>query len=351
MKTDRFLEHYILSLFSDRTSVTLKQLHLISSGKRTPSVLYTVEKNKLYVLFSLFPELSLYDWEKIIHYLISEQLLITEENRLLLTKKGTEEKNDFLKQYRFANDLDQLRFSTTKQIFWRRFIFITQIFSEYSFQNKQYIPYLSSLEDQNSVKHWLSSHGKPMELLAVLWYKEVRSTLEAFPSEYSDFIAGHFVGHALSGSTSRQLRDSFDMSTHHYNILIDQLSFRIGHREQRAYPLLTSLWRHAHNDCDEGLTHSARVSKKMLETGAHLNEVASKRKLKPNTIKEHILECVLVDNWPYFKRYIDETHYLEVHKLFDADPALTFTDVKKRVEELDFFSFRLIEIERVRQNG
>ncbi|MDZ7835353.1 MAG: hypothetical protein U5K84_08410 [Alkalibacterium sp.] len=51
---DLFLEHYILSLFTDDTQVTVKQLSLIAGGKRTPSVLFNVEKNRLYALYFSF---------------------------------------------------------------------------------------------------------------------------------------------------------------------------------------------------------------------------------------------------------------------------------------------------------
>ncbi|MFO8069802.1 MAG: helix-turn-helix domain-containing protein [Alkalibacterium sp.] len=347
---DHFLENYILSLFNKNTIVTIKQLSLIASGKRTPSVLFNVEKNKLYVLFGLFPDLSIKEWERIIHILISERQLKIADDRLTLTPEGLKEKKDFNKDYPFINNLDQLRYATTKQLFWNRFIFITQIFSEYSHQNKDYVPYLSTIENQLSIKKWLVGYRKGMDELTLMWFKELNALLKSFPTEHSNFIASHFVGYKTNGSTSRQIKNSNNLSTEHYKVLIDQLSYQIAQRDEKSFPLLSSLWKYTHKDSDEGLSHSAWLSKNLLENGVSLGEVAKRRNLKNNTIKEHILECVLIENWPYYKRYIASAHYTNLHNLFESKQVSTYSEAKIVLEDLDFFSYRLIEIERIRQN-
>ncbi|OJF91127.1 hypothetical protein AX762_11365 [Alkalibacterium sp. 20] len=347
---DHFLENYILSLFNNNTSVTIKQLSLIASGKRTPSVLFNVEKNKLYALFALFPELSIKDWERIIHILVTQQSLKIADDHLRITPTGIKEKEAFKKEFPFINNLDQLRYATTKQLFWNRFIFITQIFSEYSYQNKDYVPYLSTIENQSSIKKWLVGYGKAMDELTLIWIEELNALLQSFSTDHSNFIAGHFVGHNLNGSTSRQIQNTYDLSTEHYKVLIDQLSYKIGQRDENSFPLLSSLWKHTYKDSDEGLSHSAWISKILLEKGINLDEVAKRRKLKNNTIKEHILECVLIKNWPHYKHYIAVTHYTELHSLFESKQVSTYAEAKTIIEDLDFFSYRLIEIERIRQN-
>ncbi|WP_423189527.1 helix-turn-helix domain-containing protein [Alkalibacterium sp. f15] len=348
--TDDFLANYILSLFNKNTIVTIKQLSLIASGKRTPSVLFNVEKNKLYALFALFPELSIKDWERIIHLLIAQQCIMIADDHLKITPVGLKEKENFKKDFPFINNLDQLRYATTKQLFWSRFIFITQIFSEYSYQNKDYVPYLSNLDNQLSIKKWLVGYGKAMDELTLMWFEELNALLRSFSTDHSNFIAGHFVGHNINGSTSRQIQNTHDLSTEHYKVLIDQLSYKIALRDENSFPLISSLWKHTYKDSDEGLSHSVWISKKMLGKGISLNEVAKRRKLKDNTIKEHILECVLIEDWPYYKQYISATHYTELHSLFESKQVSTYAEAKTIIEGLDFFSYRLIEIERIRQN-
>lgn len=227
-------------------------------------------------------------------------------------------------------------------------IFVTQVLSEYSYRNKHYVPYLSSLDDQNSTKKWLTKQKRPMNKLSTDWYEEINTLLQSLPPVRSNFIAGHFVGHDYSGSTSRQLQDAFNLNPEHYSIKLNQLSYQIGQLDEKRYPLLRSLWNHTHADCDEGLSHSARVSKQLLEKGMDLSVVAAQRKLKLNTIKEHILECVLIAEWPYFKRYITETHYVDLKEVFEANGEISYSEAKQHINDLDFFTFRLIEIERIR---
>lgn len=346
--TDKFMEDYILSLFNKETQVTAKQLSLIANGKRTPSVLFNVEKNRLYALFGLFPELSMKDWEALEASLIERQLLTKDDEHLKLSPMGSRVKETFIEEFRFENDLDLLRFSSTKRLFWRRFIFITQIFSEYSYHNKQYVPYLSTIENQSSIKEWLVKQGETMDELTLNWFEELNELFHLISTDHSNFIAGHFVGYERSGSTSRQIQDTFELSAAHYKVLIDQLSYQIAQIGNNEFPMLSSLWKKTHEDCDEGLSHSARLSKKWLEKGRSIGEIADSRKLKSNTIKEHILECVLVTDWSNYHQYIDDKHYAQVNSLFESNPSLKYKEAKSVIEGLDFFSFRLVEIERVR---
>ena len=347
---DLFLEHYILSLFTDDTQVTVRQLSLIAGGKRTPSVLFNVEKNRLYALYSLFPDLSLQEWERLVQSLVDKQFLKIQEDYLLIAPDGLKEKRRFLKDHFFKNDLDQLRYASAKKLFWDRFVFATQIFSEYSYQNKHYVPFLANLDNQLSLKRWLADQHTPMEKLAFQWFKELQTLFGSLPPESSDFIAGHFVGHDHSGSTSRQLKETYDLSDAHYKVLLDQLAYRLSQSEKGEQPLISSLFKRADEESDEGLSYSAWKTRRLLEKGHSIEAVAAVRKLKSNTIKEHILECVLVADWPYYSNYIKPAHYSVLHSLLKTAKVKTFSEAKAVIDDLDFFTYRLIEIERTRQN-
>ncbi|SFB88269.1 Uncharacterized protein YpbB [Alkalibacterium subtropicum] len=346
-----FFAGFIVSLFNEKTSVTTKQLSLIAAGKRTPSVLFNVEKNNLYTLFGLFPEVSLKGWERVGQTLLDYRLVKSTEDALSLTEKGFKARESFITDFPVNNGLEQLRYSTTKPLYWNRMIFTTQVFSEYSYKNKQYVPYLSSLEDQRNMKKWLVEQGRPMDELAQEWFRELKALFQSLPAKEADFIAGHFSGHHVSGSTSRQLQERYGLSKEHYTVFIDQLSYKIVQHDNKRFPLLLSLWNRTHLDCDEGLSHSARLSRRMLERGKGIDEVAVERKLKANTIREHILECVLITDWPHFKQYIRPDHYTACHTLIGADPAVSYAEAKNEITDLDFFTFRLIEIERMRRHG
>ncbi|MER2063152.1 MAG: helix-turn-helix domain-containing protein [Alkalibacterium sp.] len=345
---DEFFKKFIISLFSDRTNVTTRQLALIAGGKRTPSVLFNIEKNKLYLLFGLFPEIPLKDWEHLVKRLLEKQLLSVIDDKLSLTTKGKELKQSFSEEFPIDNSLEQLRYATTKPLFWNRLIFTTQVFSEYSYQNKKYVPYLSSLEEQRSFKKWLKEQERPMNELAKDWLRELTALLHKLPPNEANFFAGHFTGFKVSGSTSRQLQERYELSSTHYTVLVDQLSYKAAQLDENDFPLLTSLWYSTYLDSDEGLSRSARRSKLLIEKGNGIETIARRRRLKSNTIKEHILECVLILDWPYFKRFISPEQYAACHAVFEKKPDMDFSAAKELIENLDFFTFRLIEIERTR---
>lgn len=346
--SDDFFTGFLISLFNEKTSVTTRQLSLIAGGKRTPSVLFNVEKNKLYTLFGLFPDISIVKWERAVELLIEKQLLSRTEEKVSLTIEGLKARRTYIKDFPMINDLDQLRYSSTKPLFWNRLIFTTQVLSEYSYKNKHYVPYLSSLDDQQSLKRWLAEQGRSMEKLAEDWSEELKALFKSLPQNEADFIAGHFTGHHVSGSTSRQLQEAYGLSREHYIVFVDQLSYKMSQLDKSQFPVLSSLWNSTHKDRDEGLSHSARLSKQLLERGKGIEEIAGRRKLKTNTIKEHILECVLITDWPHFKRYIRPEHYAACQSVFETNPEINYADAKSLIDDLDFFTFRLIEIERTR---
>ncbi|HAJ69814.1 MAG: helix-turn-helix domain-containing protein [Alkalibacterium gilvum] len=345
-----FFSKYLLSLFSEKTYVSAKQLNLIAKAKRTPSVLFNVEKNKLYALFGLFPDIALKKWEETTSVLIDKDLLSRTDGHMRLTKKGFIVKSSFLEKFPNFNNLNQLSYSGTIPIFFNRLVFITQILSEYSYSNKNYSPYLSSVNDQIKIKKWLVKQALPMDTLIYNWSAELSTLFRHLPANEADFIAEHFTGYMVHGETSRQIQEKYNYTQEEYSIRLTQFNNRIITLDSKINPLLSSLLRSTHKDCNEGLSYSANLTKQWLERGKEINEVAKIRKLKPNTIKEHILECVLILNWPHFKRYVPYEKYSACHELFEKHSAVKYSEAKDMIKELDFFTFRLVEIERIRHD-
>ncbi|WP_146923604.1 helix-turn-helix domain-containing protein [Alkalibacterium kapii] len=346
-----FLFKYVISLFNEKTCVTTRQLKLIATAKRTPSVLFNVEKNKLYALFGLFPEMTEKKWEKLSMFLVSNDLLALQDEHLVLTEKGIKSKTAFSDQFPVINHLNQLSYYGTLPLFFNRMIFVTQVLSEYSFRNKNYSPFLSSVNEQRKLKQWLIEQKLPMNSLTSNWAAELKAMLKTLPTEEADFISAHFTGYDVYGETSRQLQERYGFSKEEYRVRLQQFNYKITLLEPTQYPLLSALLKDTHKECHEGLSHSANITKQLLEKGKGIDDVARMRKLKVNTIREHILECVLILNWPYFKRYISREKYAACRALLNKKPKLQYAEAKNVVEDLDFFVFRLVEIERTRRNG
>lgn len=348
MSTD-FLLEYITFLFTTKTVVTPKHLVLIASGKRTPSNLFTAEKNELQGLFNSSLQLDQSEWETSLNTLVQKKSLDKDGEMYQLSSYGLEKKKEFKRRYPFINQISTLTYSQTRKEFWNWFIFVTQIVSELSYRNSRYIPYISDNNKQMMIKKWLAAELTDTKELPQKWAEELSTFLEQIPEVYRYFILDQLTGHDIEGLTRRQLSQKYKLDSVEINISVIHLMDEL-HKQLKVLPSMNSLWLAVHAYCHNGLSESAWRSKQLLEQNHSISQVARIRKLKENTIKEHILENILVDQGKAVNQFIPETIYRTLIDMFEADPRLIYKEAQDHFEFLDFFWFRLVEIERMRVN-
>ncbi|MCC5894944.1 MAG: helix-turn-helix domain-containing protein [Alkalibacterium sp.] len=346
MSTD-FLLEYINFLFDQQTSVTPKQMTLISSGKRTPSNLFAAEKNELQGLFNSSFQLNEPEWVEYVNTLVHNKSLVIDNGNYTQTSYGVEKKKAFITQYPIIKKIPELTYSQTRKEFWTWFIFVNQIVSEYSYSNSRYIPAINDHTKQMRIKIWLSKQMTGEKELTERWSDELMRFLEYIPEMYRHLVLDQLIGHASEGLTRRQLSQKYSIEGSEIDISITHL-MQILYEKHHELPLFYSLWRDVHDFCHNGLSESAWKSMKLIDQQYSIDQVARMRKLKENTIKEHVLESVLIDPDKSVKPFIPESVYRTLIELFENKPHVSYKDATINVEFLDFFWFRLVEIERVR---
>lgn len=246
--------------------------------------------------------------------------------------------------------INSLEYTKTRNPLWGRYIFVNQIVSEYRHQNVQYTPYLNTLVEQQETKRWLKKHGPSLETFSDKWIPEVFQFMTFLSDEQANIGARLLVGHQQTGQTRRQLRDSLRFSDNQLTILLHHTIEELIHYSKNHSPLLWDLVQTVHKENDYGLSTSTYQTQKMLEDGKSIRQISQMRQLKESTIKEHILEMVLVNHWEGYKSLIPSTDYHIIHDMFERRPSLVYSEAKSEHHQLDFFWFRLIEIERMRRH-
>lgn len=346
MRSDFILE-YITFLFTEQTRVTSKQLELIASGKRTPSNLFTAEKNELHELFNSSLNFNESDWEACLDTLVKNEILINESGIHSISPIGLEKKKEFHKQYPFITKVKTLTHLQTRKEFWSWFVFVSQILSEFSYKNNRYIPYTSDYSKQIAIKKWLSRQLSDAKKLSHNWASDISVFLTCIPDHYRYFLLDQFTGHDYDGLTRRQLSEKYEIEDSAIDIIVSHLMHQLYINREKM-PLLHSLWDEAHVYYHNGLSESAWKSMKLLEKNYSIDQVSRIRKLKENTIKEHILERVLVNPEENGSDYVPDMIQNKLDELFEEYPDLTYKEARMHIESLEFFWFRLMEIERIR---
>lgn len=345
--TQRFELNYINYLFSQETAVSIRQLELIAEGKRTPSTLFTAEKNQLQSLFLSPLSLSTAQWTDRMYKLSALGWLSEKEGRYQATTNGQQAKQAFISEYTMLDCRLDMSSALTRKEFWHSFIFVSQILSEFSYGNKEYMPYISNRISQNRIKKWLAEQGFPQRSLSVKWSEEIKVFLETLPDVYPSFMVDQMIGHNYEGMTKRQTAQKYDMTPLEVLITTEILMARLYQSLDESV-LLKSLWESVHKSCHYGLSASAYRSLTLLMNGSTIHKTAALRKVKENTIKEHVLEAVLMSRYEGYESLIPGRVRDRLKELFKNNPSLTYAQAQQEIQQLEFFWYRLIEIERIR---
>ncbi|MBP2099671.1 helix-turn-helix domain-containing protein [Enterococcus rivorum] len=339
---------FILALFQHGYKARISTLYHLLRGKRSSSVLlYGFLYNNLRFI-EFFPDLNEKEYSEMIQALSHQELLkIIHANEAQITEKGMSklrEKGIPLERYPW---IDNYHFGKKDFEMFRVLQFSVQVVSNLSYENKQYVPIESSPIYQWALKKWLTTLPKK-ELIHQL-KEEWMMVLESLPDEEAVYFVQQFSGYQQVGKTVHQLLKTSDSCLekqllnknylHHLLVTIKQ-----NHR----LPLLQSMmnWSFFQND-----NQSVQETKRYLDMTTNLELIAKKRKLKVSTIKDHLIELSLVDDFP-FDLFIDE----KIKKLLNEIKQRplqewSYPTVKSQIPTLDYFEFRLYQVQNIRKEG
>lgn len=348
---DSLLLDYVNSLITDQTAIKVNQFKLINEGKKTPSNLFIAEKNHLQSLFNAQYDLSTKQWEEVMQQLLYYNFVQIREELYTGTVTGKKRKKDFLRENTIFSAEHTLEFSQTRNQLWSWIVFVSQILSEFAYDSKKYIPYSSNRENQIRVKNWLRKQNKPMSEIKQLWSEELIKFINDLPDTYRYLLIDQLVGFNKDGLTDRQLSEKYKLSKIELDIVMNHLMQLLISKQFCSDSVINSLVKEVHLLNNKGLSHSATETLKLINQSWSIEAISRKRRIKLNTVKEHILEAVLVIQALPVSLFIPESYYHKLNQLFIEKPDLTYKEALSELTDCEFFWYRLVEIERMRRKG
>lgn len=304
-----------------------KPIYYILIGKKTFSNLLAAKK---YHYLNYFYSCHTLDWALFVKYiqqLKQQQLLAETDTKLYLTPKGltylqTQAPNYFQPKYyngllmpKLTQGLKQLHLGI-------------QVISEFEHHNKRYIPITTDFKTQNTVRQWFHQI-KTQTDLKQHFKNELTLWLTQLPADQANFVAMNFSGYQF-GFSQAQLAQQFDYSQYNGQLIqLDALANLLDQfaTQTTAWPLCRQLvprqdfWQ-------SPLSRSTQQTYQLFQQGETLAQISQLRHLKAGTIREHILEIVLLI--PEFN-----SNLLEARNDLPAD---------------DYFKQKLQEILELKQN-
>ncbi|TFE00438.1 helix-turn-helix domain-containing protein [Jeotgalibacillus sp. R-1-5s-1] len=333
-----------LDLFNgERTDSAL--YHLIT-GKKTSQTIQDAHLFGLSPLFSIVPNLKRKQFDETIHHLKAQNFLILNEtSKSLVTDHGKEKVRHFFAEHYFPADLDGWRYGDAGRIFWGRVSLLIQTLSNLTQNESRFFPVERDRQIQSWVKDQLIHSKSAKKTLFDQLYLEWKALFQStdFPDDPL-LIVQKFSGWNLIGLTYDQQADSLSCSPDEVyyrfiNALHYSLAKIVGKKED--YPMLHHILKDLLKQ-DQLFTVSTAETKRLLDNGMDLIEISRKRRLKPSTIEDHILELALLDRTLEKKPFVSEELYTAISEVAARSGSKRLKVIKEAIPDADYFQIRFV---------
>lgn len=339
-----FLHGVVLNcLYKINGERTIYSIYHLLNGKKSSQTIQDAKFYQISQYFKTFPKLSREHFDELITDLEREHLLLrTSQQSFLLTEDGLNYLKTFLAQHAFIHYLDGYQFQQD-EVFWERLSLIVQVASNLRMEEIKYLPVQRNKDVQAWIKRFLVINNIKRTDLSKMLYDEMVRCLEGSQLVDPSLLVMRLTGFRNIGKTKRQAAEllGYEHSHYHYQF-VSLLHFVMSeiHKNEKKYPLLHLLLLDLHEDVP--LTDSARLTLKLINNGLLIEEIAKIRKLKLNTIQDHIVEIALqiqsFDISPYVSKELQKRIVLAVKKITSRQ----LKQIRQEIVDASYFEIRLV---------
>jgi ribulose-phosphate 3-epimerase len=346
--------YYILSYFNQERSVTTSQLLHVFQGKRTPSMFYMMEANQWHHGFLYNASITRQDLQQTLQLLLQKQYLQEEKKGYLLTNKGAEACRLYFEAHYYPQEIKTFTYANVRLPFWNQLQLFTQVFSEFSYQNTQYVPVIKHPYYQENIRLLFQGQKDKKETLLKQWFGEQQFLFEQLEERQANVLANLLTGHHILGEMKAQIAEKLQMESLAFDFYLQDILetvITLVKKNASQLVLLNTILKQLHLATNLGLSASTKDTYQLLKKGYTIPKIANIRSIKENTVREHILEMAFVfNNFPY-QNFVPATIYQYLNKRFEEEENYHYRQAMQEKDTLEFMHYRLVELERMRQNG
>lgn len=315
-------------------------------GKQSIQTIQDTVWYSLKTLFGTLPELTDYAFLASITTLEKLEYITFDNNSIFVTNIGKKQLNQALLKIPLPANLNGWNFYQLEKTFWQRITLLVQILSNWLHNERNFYPIEREYSIQKSIKLWLNEKRNSYEKkqLAQSFYKELYTVLQKCEDndEQPNLLVWRLTGYKKPGYTSSQVAKKVSMDEVYYLLAFrSTLHFMIATiwNEKSYFPLLVSL---IENELGKHeLTNSGNLTYQLLRKGKTIEEIATLRRLKRNTIEDHIVEVAL--KFPSFSinQYVTPDRQKQIIMIANQLKTRKLQKIKEQLIDVDYFSIRL----------
>ena len=275
---------------------------------------------------------------------LAQSFFIVESSPLhfQVTEKGRKQAEKFFDDFPFLSYLDGWTYQKA-DVFWERLTLLVQVVSNLSCRETQYVPVQKNPETQQWVKNFLKQKSFNRREISRGLYTELEEGLSSNHLVDPSVLVLRLTGARHIGMTAGQAAKELQMeeTLYHFQFLaLLHHLMKTGRTNRRDFPILYELAGEIVRPCS--LTNSAKITMNFLRKGLSLEEVASIRRLKINTIQDHIVELALnVDGFD-ISPYVSEECENAIIAAARKAASKQLKQIRRYAEQADYFQIRLV---------
>ena len=322
-------------------------IYHILTGKKSSQTIVDANLYRLSQLFSVLRRLSRQEMQASVDELFTHKLIIEiEKDKYELTTTGSVLLNQQLKEQLIPEKLDGWKYYDVGVVFWKRLSLIVQTVSNLLYEKKDFTTIQQDDDVLRWVKTYLLTKSKRISKseISKRLYQELVTCLGNLSEKEATVFVLRLSGIDRIGLTSKQIATMLKEEEIRVQLLflsvVHSILFEIESDNQK-FPLLYEI--SSISGGTSPLTDSTRRTYQLILQGKSIDDIARIRKLKRNTIEDHIVE--IVHNMDTFdiSSFVSHEHQKEIEDTYQLTKTMRLKTIKEAVgADISYFEIRLI---------
>ncbi|WP_040981453.1 helix-turn-helix domain-containing protein [Oceanobacillus jeddahense] len=322
----------------ERTSSSIYNLLV---GKKA---IQTIQDARFYHIasyYGIYPDLKKEDYHQQLHQLLEKDYLQEgEKQKLHITKKG---EAWLVSNKEYLNGFAGSTYKNRIEPFKQRLLLFIQTFTNTSKNQFRFIPITDNHEIEQFIKGFYKQYKhRSIEVLQQL-YKELENAL----SRLTDLEASMFVDRITSyysyGSSLQQLSQDYQLSIPDCYLTLQKTFYHLlrVQEDDTNYPMLQVFAKNL-RAADTPLSQTAQFTLRLMQKQYSFEEMMRIRRLKANTIQDHLVEIAMhKEDFPFFD-YLNSAIYEEIKEVVQTKQSYRLKEIKNDVHpDISYFQIRL----------
>ncbi|WP_431815364.1 helix-turn-helix domain-containing protein [Limosilactobacillus portuensis] len=286
------MNNFLLSFFDERQPRRIRVIENTLRNRRTVSTLFWAKQYGILKWTGATRSLERQQVENSIEELVKANLIQRDPaGQVLLTTLGVLRQEELASGQYQPHFFDWYWLANTRRIEQRLLLGI-QVASEASYHNRYYAPVVNEYHEQQIVKQWLLSwHGNIIGDL-VRELELFGDSLESADERLANYFFYSLIGHQITGKNDMQFSRQLELPGYQLPTIKQDALLAIAAFANSYHGVLNRLL--ADLLANSPLSQSANQTLLLYQQGMSISQIAQKRGIKANTVREHLLEAAIV---------------------------------------------------------